>query len=702
MRGIIVGALFFVIMGASPAIPAHAFGVEDVLGIPFVDNLTASPDGTVLVWKLHERGTRNLYSDAGGTVHAVTHYDVDDGQDIDDVQVLPSNDAVVYLRGGVQDNAGDSNLNPLSVIPPPVRAIYLAPLAGGAPVQIGEGNDVALSPRGDAVAYTTEQGVLNVVALTRSGDTYTAAKPEPLPIRGQATQMTWSPDGARIAFSNRRGNHSFVVIYTPQRHAYVYATPDFSYDGMPAWSPDGTRVAFVRTPGARENDSPYLQRPQDPWSIWIADATSGNARMIWQARRGVGITFYPSASDAQLWWMAGDRVAFNWEGDGWRHLYAVSPNGGNATRLTSGAFEVETVALSRDRTHLLYATNEGDIDRRHIWTVGLDAHPRALTGGTSDQWSPTALANGGYAYVDAGYNTPATVTVGGDPARTLVAEPVPANVSTVLPQLVRPQLVTFRAPDGLLIHAQLFVPRLVGGRRIPAIIFDHGGSRRQMLPGFHYMEAYTELYEMNQYLVNRGFVVLSINYRSGIMYGHNFREAPHVGAKGAAEYQDVVAGARWLRKQPEVDPKRLGIYGLSYGGYLTALGLGRNSDIFKAGADFAGVHNWATMYDWYASGKAVGTPAQRALAEASSPVGAIDTWRSPVFLSQGDDDRNVAFSQGVDLAVRLRSHGVHVETMVFPNETHENQVWAQLVDQYRAAAAFLVKELQPPVLPSAR
>jgi dipeptidyl aminopeptidase/acylaminoacyl peptidase len=693
MRGIIAATLLVALIGAS-SVAARAFSVEDVLGIPFVDNLTASPDGTVLVWKLHLRGTRNLYTNAGGTVHAVTHYDVDDGQDIDDVQITPSNDAVIYLHGGVSDNAGDSNLNPLSVVPPPVRAIYVVPLAGGDPVQIGLGNDVALSPRGEAAAYTTEQGVLNVVALTKSGDSYTVGKPDPLPIRGQASQMAWSPDGSHIAFTNRRGDHSFIVIYTPEKHSYVYAMPDFSRDGAAIWSPDGSRVAFIRTPGAREDESAYLKRPQDPWSIWIANAASGNARMVWQARRGVGVTFYPTDSDSQLWWMRGDSIAFPWEGDGWRHLYAVSANGGAATRLTGGSFEVETVTLSLDRTHLLYATNEGDIDRRHIWTVGLDAHPIALTGGTSDQWAPTSLANGGYAYVDAGYNSPPTVTIGGHPARTLASEPIPANVSITLPQLVRPQLVTFRAPDGLLIHAQLFVPRLLGGRRTPAIIFDHGGSRRQMLPGFHYMEAYTELYEMNQYLVSRGFVVLSINYRSGIMYGHNFREAPHVGAQGAAEYQDVVAGARWLQKQPQVDPLRLGIYGLSYGGYLTALGLARNSDIFKAGADFAGVHNWATMYDWYAAGKIVGTPAQRALAVASSPVGAVDTWRSPVFLSQGDDDRNVAFSQGVDLATRLRSRDVHVETMVFPNETHENQVWAQLVDQYRAAAAFLVKELQ--------
>ena len=216
-----------------------------------------------------------------------------------------------------------------------------------------------------------------------------------------------------------------------------------------------------------------------------------------------------------------------------------------------------------------------------------------------------------------------------------------------------------------------------------------------MLPGFHYMEAYTNLYESNQYLANHGFVVLSINYRSGIMYGHNFRQAKHVGPLGASEYQYVLAGARFIQARSDVDAKRLGIYGLSYGGYLTAMGLARNSDNFKAGSDYAGVHNWATLFDWYAGGKTLGTPAQRKLAFDSSPNATLDRWRSPVFLSQGDDDRNVAFSQGVDLATRLRDRNVHVETMVFPNETHENQVWADMVRQYQASAEFLSRMLRP-------
>ncbi len=440
---------------------AAAFGVTDVLSAPFVGNVTASLDGTVLVWKVHASGQRNLFTNAGGSVHQITHYSVDDGQDLADVQILPSNDAVVYMRGGVEDNAEDGNLNPLSIVPPPERAIFITSLAGGDPVQVGVGNSVALSPRGDAAAFTSVQGVLNVVSLTKSGDTYTVGKPDPLPIRGTIAGMVWSPDGSRIALTNARGDHSFIVVYTPTTHSYVYATPDFAQDRYVAWSPDGTRVAFVRMPGTREQNSPYLDPPAAPWSVWVANATSGNARKVWEARRGMGVTFYPTDSNAQLWWMHGDYIAFPWEGDGWRHLYAVSANGGAATRLTTGSFETETVNVSLDRTHLLYATNEGDIDRRHIWTVGLDAHPHALTSGANDQWAPTPLANGGYAYVDAGYSTPPVLTIAGHPARTLIGVVTPELFPAT--QLVQPQLVTFRAPDGLLIHAELFVPRRAGG-----------------------------------------------------------------------------------------------------------------------------------------------------------------------------------------------------------------------------------------------
>lgn len=672
--------------------------VAGVLSAPFVDNVAASPDGTLLVWKVDASGVRNLYTNAGGAVHAITHYAVDDGQDIDTPQILPADDGVVYLHGGVEDNAGDGNPNPVQLVPAPVRAIYVVPIAGGDPVQIAEGNAAFLSPKGDAVAFTTVQGQLGIVPLSKTGTTFTAGKPEMLPVRGSASNLTWSPDGTKLAFTSSRGDHSLVAIYTPAKHAYVYASPDFTQDDFAAWSPDSSRVAFVRMPGQKIGETVYDYRTYEsadasstPWSIWVANANSGIARRVWTARPGIGHAFYPSSSAAQLWWMAGNRIAFTWEGDGWAHLYAVSANGGPATRLTAGPFEVETVAEALDRSRLLYATNEGAIDERHIWSVALSGKPAELTHGPGNQWAPTPLANGGFAYVDGWYAAPPVLTIAGQPAKTLVAVPTPAVYPQA--QMVRPRLITYTSPDGWTIHAQLLVPRHADGKR-PAIVFDHGGPPRQMLAGFHYMEPYTHLYEMNQYLVSRGFVVLSINYRLGTMYGYAFRNPPHGGWHGGSEYQDVLAGAKWLQKQPYVDKHRIGIYGLSYGGLLTALALARNSDVFKAGADFAGVHDWATLFD-HDYGHPVGTPQQRKIATMSTAEGYLSTWRSPVFIEQGDDDRNVAFSQGVDLVTKLRDRGVTVQTEVFPDETHENQVWAHLVEQYTAAADFLATYLRP-------
>ncbi len=667
---------------------AAAFTLSQVMSAPFVDHLTASTDGTVLVWKMYERGEYNLYTNAGGTVHRVTPYTSDDGLDIDDVSVLSSNDAVIYARGGVSDNGQGDNINPRSVLPPPARTVYIAPLNGGSPVTVGEGLKGTVSPKNDAVAWIYNNNLMTA-PLQKNGATYTIGKATQLAIRGQVQDLAWSPDGSRIAFTNTRTDHAFIVIYTPAQNRYIYATPDFSIDGSPVWSPDGRKVAFVRTPGNRSNESVYLKPVRQPWSIWVADADSGNATKVWEARRGMGATFYQDEGNPEplIWLNNGADIAFLWEGDGWLHIYAVASSGGTAKRLTTGAFEVEEFVPSLDRSTVYYATNEGAIDWRHIWQVGLNAQPHQVTGGPPfNQWSPTPLAQNRLAYIRGSYNVPPAVMIG-DQALTanLTPSEFPAN------DLVRPKLVTFEAADGLTIHGQLFVPRTPG--KHPGIIFDHGGPVRQMLAGFHYMDAYTFLYEENQYLAALGFEVLSINYRSGIMYGYAFRNPPKCCWWGSSEYQDVLAGAHLLQQQPSVDSKRIGIYGLSYGGLLTALALARNSDIFKAGADIAGVHNWAFDID-LGYGKPTGTPEQRKVAYDASPVASLAKWTSPALISQGDDDRNVPFAEGVDMATRLRDKGVHVETLVFPNETHENQVWADLVRRYNAVSDFLVRMLR--------
>ena len=193
-----------------------------------------------------------------------------------------------------------------------------------------------------------------------------------------------------------------------------------------------------------------------------------------------------------------------------------------------------------------------------------------------------------------------------------------------------------------------------------------------MLLGYHYMHFYHWAYGLNQWLANKGYVVMSVNYRSGIGYGRSFRTAPNTGGRGNAEYQDVLAGGKYLQSHPNVDPNRIGIWGLSYGGVLTAQALARNSDIFKAGVDLAGVHLWGSSVD------------PESVSFKSSAIGAIDGWKSPVLLVHGDDDRNVAFQQTTGLVQLLRARNVEYELIVFPDDTHESMLhsrWIYTLDR---------------------
>ncbi len=226
-----------------------------------------------------------------------------------------------------------------------------------------------------------------------------------------------------------------------------------------------------------------------------------------------------------------------------------------------------------------------------------------------------------------------------------------------------------------------------------------------MLLGFHPMQYYAQAYEFNQYLASRGFAVLSVNYRSGTGYGLNFRQALNYGANGASEDNDIAGAARYLASRPDIDARRIGAWGGSYGGYLTALALARHSDLYAAGVDLHGVHNWSLELDLW---KPTDDPAtlnspdparsQAAIARrafAASPMADAARWRSPVLLIQGDDDRNVLFSQTVRLAAMLRAQGVAVEEKVFPDEVHDFLLHRHWIEAYELAADFLQRHLQP-------
>ena len=649
------------------------FTLDQVLGAPFPSELTAAPSGGKVAWVSNLRGVRNIMVAEGPRYAArkITAYAADDGQEIAGLRWLPDRSALVYVRGGTANPAS----NPQGA----TQEIWLAALDGSAPRKIGEGDEPAVSPQGDRIAFT-HGGQIWWAPVARD-----AGAPAALfQARGACSRPTWSPDGARLAFTSDRGDHALIGVFDIAAAALRYLDPSTDRDGNPVWSPDSRSVAFIRIPstGLRAVREPH--RTGEPWSIRIAAAETGAGRELWRAEEGPGSVFREIVAENQLLW-AGGRLVFPWEADGWTHLYAISAQGGKAALLTPGAFEVEHAALTRDGSEVVYSSNQGDIDRRHLWRVAASGGaPAAITSGEGIEVAPAPLSDGGaVAFLRSDARRPMHPAIRtGTEIRDLEAAPADFPVA----HMVKPQQVIFSAADGLAIHGQIFLPPGPAARR-PAVVFFHGGSRRQMLLGWHYMYYYSNAYALNEFLANSGYVVLSVNYRSGIGYGLDFREAPHYGAAGGAEYNDVQGAGAYLRSRADVDPARIGAWGGSYGGYLVAMALARASDLFQAGVDFHGVHNWATELNIPPAAP------DYQVAFRSSPMAYLDGWRSPVLLIQGDDDPDVQFNQTVMLADALRRQKVDVEEMVLPDEVHDFLLYRSWRDTYQAAVEFLKRKL---------
>lgn len=668
------------------------FTLEQIMSSPFPAGLVAAPAEGKVAWVFNARGVRNLWvaepPDYRG--QPITSYTDDDGQEISSLQWTPDAGAIVYVRGGNPNRQGEFP-NPTSAPAGVKQALWVVSVDGGEPRRLAEGSSPAVSPQGDRVAFIRKNQVW-WVPLEES------EKPAQLiHARGRARSLRWSPDGSKLAFVSNRRDHSYVGVYDLEAKTLRYLDPSVDRDGNPVWSPDGQWIAFLRIPSSRTFFTFGPHREAEPWSIRVVDVATGRGREVWRAEEGVGSAFRFVVAESQLFWGTGDHVIFPWERDGWTHLYSVPVAGGSATLLTPGEFEVEHVSLSPDRATVVFSSNQGDINRRHLWSVPVAGGPRtAITNGKGIEWSPVVSSDGkAVAFLRSDARRPAhpAIKVGSADPRGLAPDSLPADFPASA--LVEPQPVIFSAADGIQIHAQLFLPRNIrSGERRPAAIFFHGGSRRQMLLGWHYIGYYHNAYALNQYLASRGFVVLAVNYRSGIGYGMEFREALNYGAHGASEFNDVLGAGLYLQSRPEVDPARIGLWGGSYGGYLTALGLARASDLFAAGVDLHGVHDWNVVIRNF-------TPsydpqkrqelARRAF--ESSPMASIKTWRSPVLLIHGDDDRNVPFSESITLAEALRQQGVEFEQLVFPDEVHGFLLHARWLEAYRAAAGFFERRL---------
>jgi dipeptidyl aminopeptidase/acylaminoacyl peptidase len=701
-----------VLILVSTAAAQSRFTLEQVMSAPFPSELAVARNAPRIGWVFNLSGVRNVWvADAPAfAARQVTHYAADDGMPLASLRLTPDGKTAVFARGSETNGRGEV-ADPTSGVQQRHQEVWAVDIDQPTQPRLlgtmdcgSEGcEDIKLSPDGQFALWAA-RGKLWIAPV--SG----AEKAKSLTYaRGTSEDPQWSPDGKKIAFTSGRGDHSFVAIYEFGRDTLRFMAPSVDRDGYARWSPDGTQIAFIRQPGQQQKLAILPVRPR-PWAVWVGNPSTGEARQIWHSTFDANGSFPRMVAD-QSFHFAGNRITFASEQDGWAHLYSVPATGGKETLLTPGQFDIEHVSLSADRKSLVFSSNQDDIDRRHLWRVSVESGPpQDLTKGESIEWAPQETGDGKYVVF---FGSTAIMpglpqVIGpqpGSPARAAVARDGVANgrqtiAKEVLPadfpasQLVTPKQAIFKSEDGLEIHGQLFVPN---GRTRPgpALVFIHGGSMRQMMLGWHNMNYYANAYAENQYLASLGYVVLSVNYRTGIQYGRAFRESPNTGMRGGYEYRDIVAAGRYLQSLPIVDKSKIGLWGGSYGGYLTAMGLAHNSDIFAAGVDLHGVHDW-----WNESRAArLGASGAPDLAEAqklaweSSPDSAIATWRSPVLLIQGDDDRNVAFTQTVDLVQRLRAQKVPFEVMVFPDEIHDFLMWKSWVRAYQAGADFFNRVL---------
>jgi dipeptidyl aminopeptidase/acylaminoacyl peptidase len=567
------------------------------------------------------------------------------------------------------------------------------------------------SPDGARVAIARDADL--VVKTVATGSEVRAAQ-APAKISG----VSWSPDGAYIVFTagDRTIRHEQTPDYSGSKIIYTiteYVAGDVY--ALPSAGGTAKRLGPAGYGERRWVDSRHFvtDRLSEGWkrrAIVLTDVTGGEPRVLHEDIEPKFWSMTYVADGNGMPSPDGKWVAFLSDADGWDHVYVMPSSGGAAVQVTKGRFDVWRPAWSPDSTRIAFDANEPDRPgTRHLGVATLNGDPaRAsitmITSGRGTNIAPTWSPDGkrvAYQHTDPHNSADLYVVDAAANAKPVrLTDSMPANVDHSA--FVEPELVHYPGPDGQQVPAWLFVPKNFDrAKKHPAIVWIHGDGINQNYDGWHVQRNYAVYYSFHQYLLQKGYVVIAPDYRGSIGYGREWRTGVYMDV-GGKDAKDAWMAANYLKTLGYVDTDRVGIWGLSYGGFFTLIAVTDQPKLFRAGVDVAGVVDYAMYYEdpyhggWTAS--RIGTPDENPQVYANaSPISHIDRLERPLLVLHGTSDVNVPYLHSVRLVDEAlkKGKGDLISFMTYPGEFHYFTRAHVLRDAWHRVDAFFDEYLRP-------
>lgn len=654
----------------------NTIDLDSVLGIKYPEVPRWSPHGKYLAFLRDDGGVKDLwiFSPEENKLERVS------GAEgfVDTFSWSPSGNYLLYSQNGTIWKAGvaQGKLNKLIDVDGKARMPSWSP----------DGRRFAFVLEGNLWEYSFESGGL--YQLTTAGNIID---------HNRQKGPIWSPDGSLIAFTCQKNSVIKTAIVEIDKKEIIWESEGQAHLTDPIWLSDRTKLVVTRT------SLDHTQR-----AVVRIDLSGGDSEVLVkeQDEKGLSPLFTKTLSPSK------DMVALILGKDGWAHIWVKYLESDELVRITDGKCEdvghaLDSPCWSPGGGKLAFSSNRGSLGERQIWLVSVqDGGLGKITSlpGTNlfPQWSPDGKS---IAFIHCGpYHSPDIWIV------RLEDKDHPIQITRSMPEafskhkVVVPKEISYKSAEGWKIHSYLLKPQsLTEGRKYPAIIWLHGGPIRQMRLGWHPSRVYSIFYSFHQYLLQKGYVVLMVNYRGGIGYGRKFEHGNYLNI-GINDCRDVKEGANYLKNLDFVDPDRIGVWGISYGGYLTLQSLSRYPDTFKVGINIAGVVDWADLIDWeeskqpqaasYFKARLGGDPKKNPQAYyQASPINLLADIKAPLLNLQGTNDQAVPFHQLDKVVKKLVQLGKDFEVTYYPEEQHGFRNRSSWKDAFRRVESFFAKHL---------